>query len=457
MFELDATGTPVAVEDLDPAALLRVLEQRKLGARAEERGKLRLAGQWCVLHPATADTGVATWAGDALPGVLNTDESLGGEGTPAVSAFAPEPVAAALGVSTLTGMKLIADALDLQHRLPRIWRLVEDLAVEPWKARQVAQATHTLSREAAAYVDDQLAPRLASCGFTAIQTAVAMAIAKYHPELLEQREKQGRKGWHVTLRHPAPGDYDGTSYLDVAGDTLDLTAFHDLVCDQAAAAQGARRHRRPRDPQGQGPRRHRRPAGHPRPGHPDRRRRPGGRAGRDRPGAPAADRALRARLPHRPAPPRPRRRRGRGRRGGEARPRHRGEDPRLAAAAPTTWSSARCSTSTGAPPWTGTTRPRRSARSSSSATATASSPGAPSTPAHTDLDHIDPYVPMDEGGPPGQTNPHNLACLCRRHHRCKTSGRWRYRRRDDGTYEWHGPHGRSYLVTPLGTLEIPTN
>ena len=61
-----------------------------------------------------------------------------------------------------------------------------------------------------------------------------MAIAKYHPELLEQRQKQGRKGWHVTLRHPAPGDYDGTSYLDVAGDTLDLTAFHDLVLDQAA-------------------------------------------------------------------------------------------------------------------------------------------------------------------------------------------------------------------------------
>ena len=45
-----------------------------------------------------------------------------------------------------------------------------------------------------------------------------------------------------------------------------------------------------------------------------------------------------------------------------------------------------------------------------------------------DHDHIDPYVPMDEGGPPGQTAPDNLAPLCRRHHRCKTSGRWRYRR-----------------------------
>ena len=47
-----------------------------------------------------------------------------------------------------------------------------------------------------------------------------------------------------------------------------------------------------------------------------------------------------------------------------------------------------------------------------------------------DLDHVEPY---DEDGPPGQTRPENLAPLCRRHHRCKTSGRWRYRRRPDGT------------------------
>ncbi len=200
MLEVDAMGQPVVVEDLDPDRVLALLEEKKYASRADERDKLRLAAQWCVLHPATTDTGVATWSGDALPGVLNVDESLGGEGTPAVSAFTPEPVAAALGVSTLAGMKLIADALDLQHRLPRIWRLVEQLAVEPWKARQVAQATHALSKTAAAYVDAQLAPRLASCGFAAIQTAVAHAIAKYHPELLDQREKHGK---HVLARHPA--------------------------------------------------------------------------------------------------------------------------------------------------------------------------------------------------------------------------------------------------------------
>ncbi|GAA2154942.1 hypothetical protein GCM10009844_41470 [Nocardioides koreensis] len=103
MLEVDAMGQPVVVEDLDPDWLLALLDDAKIAARVAERSKLRLAAQWCVRHPATTDTGVATWAGDALPGVLHEDESLGGEGTPAVSAFAPEPVAAALGVSTLPG------------------------------------------------------------------------------------------------------------------------------------------------------------------------------------------------------------------------------------------------------------------------------------------------------------------------------------------------------------------
>ena len=65
-----------------------------------------------------------------------------------------------------------------------------------------------------------------------------------------------------------------------------------------------------------------------------------------------------------------------------------------------------------------------------------------------DLDHIDPY---DETGPPGQTHPDNLAALCRRHHRCKTSGRWRYRRNPDGSYHWTAPTGQTYTVAVTGT------
>ena len=57
-----------------------------------------------------------------------------------------------------------------------------------------------------------------------------------------------------------------------------------------------------------------------------------------------------------------------------------------------------------------------------------------------DLDHITAYVEIDDGGPPGQTNPQNLAPLCRRHRRAKTHAGWRYRRNPDGTYTWHSPH-----------------
>jgi hypothetical protein len=65
-----------------------------------------------------------------------------------------------------------------------------------------------------------------------------------------------------------------------------------------------------------------------------------------------------------------------------------------------------------------------------------------------DLDHIAPYVPMDEGGPPGQTNPANLAPLCRSHHRIKTHTAWHYQRHPDGSYSWTSPTGHHYTVQP---------
>jgi hypothetical protein len=63
-----------------------------------------------------------------------------------------------------------------------------------------------------------------------------------------------------------------------------------------------------------------------------------------------------------------------------------------------------------------------------------------------DLDHIEPYVSLARGGPPGQTRPGNLAPLCRRHHRAKTHGSWSYARRPDGSYRWTSPTGRRLTV-----------
>ncbi|MDQ3615579.1 MAG: hypothetical protein M3393_02940, partial [Actinomycetota bacterium] len=69
-------------------------------------------------------------------------------------------------------------------------------------------------------------------------------------------------------------------------------------------------------------------------------------------------------------------------------------------------------------------------------------------------DHITPYVPPDEGGPPGQTAADKLAQPCRRHHRLKTHSGWSYTMPEPGLYLWRSPTGRRYLVDHTGTTTL---
>src|SRR5215470_1759640 len=113
-----ATPTAFGVDDLDAVAVLACLGQAETAERRGALVKLELALHWCVLHPATVDTGAAVWGDAGLPGLSECDEALGGEGCPRVSAFAPEPFAAALGVPTTIGMQLLADARHLHLARP---------------------------------------------------------------------------------------------------------------------------------------------------------------------------------------------------------------------------------------------------------------------------------------------------------------------------------------------------
>jgi hypothetical protein len=73
-------------------------------------------------------------------------------------------------------------------------------------------------------------------------------------------------------------------------------------------------------------------------------------------------------------------------------------------------------------------------------------PACPRASRHCDLDHIDPYLDPDDGGPPGQTHPDNLAPLCRGHHRAKTHTHWDYLRLPDGSYHWTSPTSDTFVV-----------
>ena len=58
-----------------------------------------------------------------------------------------------------------------------------------------------------------------------------------------------------------------------------------------------------------------------------------------------------------------------------------------------------------------------------------------------DCDHNDPF-------PRGPTTEANLCCLCRRHHRLKTHGRWRLERGPNGALRWSSPRGATYVTHP---------
>ena len=76
---------------------------------------------------------------------------------------------------------------------------------------------------------------------------------------------------------------------------------------------------------------------------------------------------------------------------------------------------------------------------------------------HQDNEHTIPYVPMDRGGPPGQTDPLKMSKMTRRHHRVKTHGGWTVKQLRPGAWLYRSPHGYHFLVdqhgtTPLGKL-----
>jgi hypothetical protein len=64
-----------------------------------------------------------------------------------------------------------------------------------------------------------------------------------------------------------------------------------------------------------------------------------------------------------------------------------------------------------------------------------------------DVDHVIAW-------PVGITDPVNLACLCRRHHRTKQRPGWRVRLELDGTMVWTDPIGRERTTTPVDHLQI---
>jgi hypothetical protein len=138
LAELDAAGTLAAAEANEHALIT-----------AETR-RLHIAAHWADLH-----SGDAT-PQSRIPGTQHPAR-LGGEGTPTVADFAAAELGCVLRISDGSASRLIGDALDLRHRLPRIWAAAQAGQVPAHQARRIAAATRHLTAAQAGWVDAQLA------------------------------------------------------------------------------------------------------------------------------------------------------------------------------------------------------------------------------------------------------------------------------------------------------------
>ncbi len=148
---------------------------------------------------------------------------LAGVGAPLVREFAPADLGAALGISLDAARHLLADSLELVHRLPRLWEHTRAGRVPLWRARQISRETHDLGPEAVAFADRLLAAvphRISRVDATRL---VAEARLFFDPDraIAEEEAELARRG--VWVRHHGnPATTDVVMTLD----TLDAEAFH---------------------------------------------------------------------------------------------------------------------------------------------------------------------------------------------------------------------------------------
>lgn len=456
---------------LDRAALERAAAAMT-ARRQVEVELLESVLAWAQAHVVVDEVDAAGWRSETVhaPGsaaALFGERALpiAGEGTPLVAEFAVMELAAVLDLSHEATLVLVGDVLDLAHRLPRLWGLVRSLVVPVRLAREAARVSRDLSLTAAAHADRLLVwqPRRLNPHRIGVLVHEARLYADPNRAIADHDTALAHRRVDVLHDEGAPG----TSEVFMTLDTADAVAFDHTVSTMAATMaslghEGGLGVRRAHavgvlaDPQkaldllAGG---HALTDGHDddpavvvaediayEPANPF--RRPSLGAGPD---AGSGEVVLHVHVTDRDLLDD---------KHGVAR------SPKLGpvlvgrlrswllTAGKVTIAPVVDLDPTTHPPVDAHDPPTRMAAMVRHRDATCVFPGCHRSSKRADLDHIEEWLDPDQGGPPGQTSPANLAPLCRRHHRAKTFGDFTYRRLPDGSYQWILPSGRTIDTDP---------
>ena len=220
-----------------PRDVLAFVRARRADANAAELDVLTGVVTWAEQHPPESIYDMAAWPGSHNMGT-ETGLALAGEGAPQVAEFCLAELGAALGVSTDAARLWVAHGIELKYRLPRLHGSVTTGRVPVWRARRVAEQTLSLTPEAAAFVDAQVAGFAQSISVPALERLVAEAIARFMPDRALDEARAAADRRRVTFHHHQVS-LEGTTMVEAE---LDLADALDL---DAAITRGADALRQP--------------------------------------------------------------------------------------------------------------------------------------------------------------------------------------------------------------------
>jgi hypothetical protein len=125
------------VDELDAAEALVAFGELRRVRDLAERDILVLAAHFADLYGVDAD---AHGRMRSQPGGQRA-LPLGGDGAPRVLEFAIAEIAGELAMTTTSVRRLVADAVAVRSRLPRLWARMYAGAVPPWRGLSPATAT----------------------------------------------------------------------------------------------------------------------------------------------------------------------------------------------------------------------------------------------------------------------------------------------------------------------------
>jgi hypothetical protein len=194
--------------------------------RLAEVEELRLGIQWATVHGHPRD--------DRDPMV-----TPGGDGTPPVREHAIPELAMARETHPATTRALIADGLDLVHRLPRTWAVVEAGECEPWVARKAAVLSRALLDDQVVKVDRAVAKAIAGHAPSTVLEIARAKVIEADPETHRAERERSRHERYVRLSRCDELGYRHLIARVTAGDAAWLDAMVDRVADILGATMGA--------------------------------------------------------------------------------------------------------------------------------------------------------------------------------------------------------------------------